>query len=101
MAMAVAIMPEIAHQLAAVNVEDDQQTDQGHFYMEPAAADSILQPKPHTESNRQQRTRGHDAEEKFAFHDLETLAADRVIAHCVINEQARQVEQPGEPVDHE
>ena len=43
----------------------------------------------------------HDAVKQLALHDLEALAAGVVVGHGVIDEQARQVEQAGEPGHHE
>ncbi len=34
-----------------------------------------------------------------SFHDHETILADRISGADVINEQPRQIEQPGEPGD--
>ena len=38
---------------------------------------------------------------QFPFHDAKTLAADLIVAHRVIDEQAGQIEQAGEPGHHE
>jgi hypothetical protein len=45
----------------------------------------------------------HDAEIELALHQLESLDADAIVGRRlrVIDEQARQVEQPREPRDHE
>jgi hypothetical protein len=43
----------------------------------------------------------HDAGIEPSFHDLESLDRRCIVGHGMVDEQARQVEQPGEPGNHE
>src|SRR5262249_23170732 len=47
------------------------------------------------------RPRRHDSPEELALHQLEALDGNPVLGRRVIDEQPRQVEQPGEPGHHE
>ena len=100
-AVAVVVVFEVCDQFAAVNMVGDECRDEGELGVQPAAADAVAEPEPGAEDNCQYRARGHDAVEELALHDLEALAADAVVAHGVVHEQAREIEQPGEPGDHE
>jgi len=70
--------------------------------MQPAAGAEqarVDQDHPDAEHQRGDHRRQHDAAIKLAFHDLEALPAGLVLAHRVIDEQAWQIEQAGEPAD--
>src|SRR5690606_22415369 len=59
------------------------------------------EPQPRPEPDGEHRARRHDAVVELALHHLEALDARRVARHRVVDEQARQVEQAGEPGHHE
>ena len=71
--------------------------------MHPALAEvkaRVETEQPDAENQGGDHRRQHDAAVQLALHHAETLAAGLVFTHRVIDEQAWQVEQPGEPADH-
>ncbi|MNV02355.1 hypothetical protein D3C71_925890 [compost metagenome] len=88
------------HLCAAHVVVADQQHDQGQFGVYPAtlAEDAWIEvDEPAAEDQRGDHRRAHDAPVQLALHDAEAFLTDRVFTLCVVNEQARQVEQAGKP----
>ncbi|MCY1178579.1 hypothetical protein D9M73_189360 [compost metagenome] len=55
--------------------------------------------QPDAEDEGRDHRRAHDAAVQLALHDHEALAAGRVLAHGVVNEQAWQIKQAGKPAD--
>ena len=101
-AVPVALMPEIQHQLAAPEVVGDQRRDQRELGVQPdARAAEPAEPEPQAEADREHAARRRDAPEELALHDLEALDRRPVLRLRVIDEQARQVEQTREPGHHE
>ncbi|MNV86716.1 hypothetical protein D3C71_1807690 [compost metagenome] len=81
----------------------DQQGHQGQLGVQPAAGGEqagVEHQHPDAEHQGGDHRGAHDAAVQLALHDAEALAADGVFAHRVVDEQARQVEQAGEPADH-
>src|SRR5258705_5229994 len=72
-----------------------------YLALQQAAVEPVTQPQPQAEHDRQDAAWRHDAEEQFALHDFEAFAAGRIVAHGVVDEQARQIKQSREPGDHE
>ena len=56
--------------------------------------------QPGAENNCQYRRWRHDVPEQLPFHDLEAILTDLVLAHGVIDEQARQIENPAKPANY-
>src|SRR6266852_434201 len=97
----ISVARKIGKQLAAVQMIGDQQDDDPELGVEPGTREAVAEPQPSAEGEGQQRARRHDAPVELALHDLEPLPARRVLGQGVVDEQTRQVEQPGEPSHHE
>lgn len=104
MAAPVAVMFEIEQPHAAKIVVNQRQRQQRQFCVQPTGiginSPVVSNQHPNAEYQGRYHARRHNAEEQLAFHDLKPFIADLVIAHCVINIQARQVKQAGKPSDH-
>jgi len=81
--------------------EHHEQHDEEKLRMQPAARKSPPLPQPDAEDHRQHRARRHDAPEQLALHQLEAFERQAILAHRVVDEQARQVKKAGEPGHHE
>ncbi|MNY49623.1 hypothetical protein D3C86_1850630 [compost metagenome] len=71
--------------------------------MHPALTEVVAgveadQPDPENQGGDHRRQ--HDAAIQLALHHAEAFAAGLVFAHGVVDKQAWQIEQPGEPADH-
>ena len=79
----------------------DQQKHQCQLGMHPALAEKAgAEPQqPAAENQCGNHCRAHDAAIQLAFHDAESLFADRIFALCVVNKQAWQVKQASKPTD--
>ncbi|MNF91780.1 hypothetical protein D3C84_743950 [compost metagenome] len=87
---------------AAHMVIADQQHHQGELGVHPALAEKARgkAQQPDAEDQAGDHRWQHDAAVQLALHDHEALLADAVLALCVVDEQARQVKQAGEPADY-
>ena len=103
-AVTVAVMPEIGHELATVNVVSHQGAQQGELDVQPHLIPehhpAVVIQHPESEYQREHRTWCRDAVKQFALHDLEAVYRRLVFAHRVIHEQPRQIEKAGEPGHH-
>ena len=103
MAAFVAAVAQGLHIDPAHAVVNEQQGDQPQFDLHPPPGEEVVQIVEQQPEAEQQRRRGRgrgDTPEQFAFHHDEAVAADRVLAHGVIDEEPRQIEQAGEPAHH-
>ncbi|MDT4871341.1 hypothetical protein FQZ97_1064640 [compost metagenome] len=80
----------------------DQQDHQGQLGVHPALGQpgGIEDEHPDAEDQGGEHRRQHDAAVELALHHAEAFAAGLVLAHRVVDEESRQVEQAGEPADH-
>ncbi len=103
MAAAIFTTGKAFHLCAADVVIADQQDNQCELGVHPALTEitaGVEADQPAAEDQRCNHCRGHDATVQLALHDDETLAADRVLTHRVIDEQSWQIEQGCKPADH-
>src|SRR5882672_216024 len=100
MGLRVPIDGKIAQKLAAVQVVRDGERDHHELGDQPRAREAVAH-QPAAEDDRQYRPGRHDASVELALHDLEAFPARGIVGHGVVDEQPRQVEQPGEPGDRE
>jgi hypothetical protein len=75
---------------------------QGGLGVQPAAREAIAEPQPKAKPDRQHAERGDEAVQ-LARHQQQPLAFGPAVGrnHGQVDEDARQVEQPGEPADDE
>ena len=100
--MPVAPGGEVAHQAPAPEVVGDEQRNQRDLGVQPAGRRlEPAEPQPHPEHDGEHRAGRHDSPEQLALHQLEALERHAVLRLRVIDEQPRQIEQPGEPGHHE
>src|SRR5690606_30369107 len=81
----------------------DQQHHQGQLGMQPAATQKqrgIECQHGNAENQRGEHGRQHDAAVQLRVHGTKTITADLIVAHGVVDEQAREVEQARKPADH-
>src|SRR6266567_1131337 len=101
MAVAVAIVLEVLHQLAQPEMVCDEDRDQCELRVQPSAGNAVSKPQPRAGNDRQHRARRHDAVVELALHHLEAFDTDWIASQRVIDEEPRQVEQSRIPRDHE
>src|SRR5262245_4979657 len=99
----VALGGEGLHQAPAPQVIADEDRDQRELGVEPAAERALepAEPEPDAEGDGEHRARRHDSPEKLALHHLEALDGNPVLAHRVVDEEPRQVEEARGPGHHE
>src|SRR5215831_11527224 len=91
---------KISQKLPAPHVVGKGESDDCELRVQPGAREAEAH-HPDAEHDGKKRARGHDAPVELALHHLEALAARCILGHRVIDEQARQVEQPRKPGDDE
>lgn len=96
----VAVGGEQLDQAAAIQVVCDQHQHQHKFGVQPAAAEAVAQPQPGAEQQREQADRRDEAVQ-LALHQFQPRDLGRLGRHRMVDEQTRQIEQPGEPADDE
>src|SRR5476649_232191 len=98
----VAILGECRAPEAVEVVHQREAEDERHLHLPPTGMPPLTLPgEQQAEHPDQDRRRVHDAVHQAALHHLEGLALHRaLLGISVIDEQARQVEQPGHPRDH-
>ena len=67
--------------------------------MHPAAAETVAQPQPQAETDGQPGNRRDEAVQ-LALHQLQPRDFGGLDRHRMVDENARQIEQPGEPAHH-
>ncbi len=95
-------MPQPHYPSIATVVVDEQRDDQYKLDLKPAKLNDgmIYSEQNNAEYCSHCGAEGHDGEQP-EFHRAESLPARRICRLRVVNEQAREVKQPGKPGHHE
>ncbi len=92
-------------QARAVEMEADQKCDQGEFGVQPSLGEitrGLRQQEEQEEAEEHGETAADVGDrQQPTLHRREALVAGLIVRLEVIDEQARQVEKPGEPGHHE
>ena len=98
MRLGIGAAPEGLQHPTAMPVINDEDGDQGGLGMQPATGETIAEPQPEAEDDSQEAKRRHELEQ-LAGHRQQALALGMAVGrhHGQVDENARQVEQAGEP----
>lgn len=94
---------EIQNEAVAHAVVHHEQQHQSEFGVHPAGTHvvpNVETDEPDTEQDGGNRGGRANAIDQLAFHDDETIPAGLVFSHGVVDEQAGQIEDSGEPADN-